>query len=111
VILISRKGMILAYFFSYKPLFQSLPSLPYIFYFIRTRIMESVLLCIFWIALSLIMPPSVQFEFSLGIRLCKRRFVYLQGVVFMDNLWNFKAIPNTNTILTLVSHKRVLKKI
>jgi hypothetical protein len=34
---------------------------------------------------SLIMPPSVQFGFFLGMRLCGRRFGYLQGVVFMKN--------------------------
>jgi len=39
------------------------------------------------------MSPSVQFGFSLGIRLCGRRFAYLQGVVFMENFWNFKDIP------------------
>jgi len=31
------------------------------------------------------------------MRLCekKKRFGYLQGIVFMENFWNFKAIPNT----------------
>jgi hypothetical protein len=41
---------------------------------------------------NLIMSSSVQFGFSLGMRLCGRRFGYLQGVVFMKNFWNFKAI-------------------
>jgi len=45
---------------------------------------------------SLIMSPSVQFGFSLGMRLCGRRFGYLQGVVFMENFWNFKAIPKNH---------------
>ena len=45
---------------------------------------------------SLIMSPSVQFGFSLGMRLYGRRFDYLQGVDFMENFWNFKAIPNKN---------------
>jgi hypothetical protein len=49
-----------------------------------------------WIAPSLIMSPSVQFGFSLGMRLCGRRFGYLQGVVFMKNFWNFKAIPKNH---------------
>jgi hypothetical protein len=51
---------------------------------------------------SLIMPPSVQFRFFLGMRLCERRFGYLQGVVFVDNFWNFKAIPNTEIILASI---------
>jgi hypothetical protein len=42
---------------------------------------------------SLIMSPSIQFGFSFGMRLCGRKFGYLQGVVFMKNFWNFKAIP------------------
>ena len=48
----------------------------------------------FFIAPSLILPPNVSFEFSLSIRLCERRFGYLQGVVFMENFWNLKAIQN-----------------
>jgi hypothetical protein len=39
------------------------------------------------------MSPSVQFGFSLEMRLCGRRFGYLQAVVFTENFWNFKAIP------------------
>jgi len=42
------------------------------------------------------MSPSVQFGFSLGMRLYGRRFGYLQRVVFTKNFWNFKAIPNKN---------------
>jgi len=42
---------------------------------------------------SLIMSPSVQFGFSLGMRLHGRRFGYLQRVVCTKNFWNFKAIP------------------
>jgi hypothetical protein len=45
---------------------------------------------------NLIMSPSVQFGFSLGIRLCERKFGYLQGVVFMKNFWNFKVIPKNH---------------
>jgi hypothetical protein len=41
---------------------------------------------------SLIMSPSVQFWFSLGMRLYGRRFGYLQRVVFTKNFWNFKVI-------------------
>jgi len=64
----------------------------------------------FFIAPTLIMPLSVQFKFSLGMRLCDKRFGYLQGFIFMENFWNFKIIPNTETILTLVSGKLILKK-
>ena len=59
---------------------------------------------------SLIMSLSVQFGFSLGIRLCGRRFGYLQGVVFMQKFWNFKAIPDTEIILTLIQSELILKK-
>jgi len=45
---------------------------------------------------SLIMSPSVQFGFSLGMRLCGRRSGYLQGFVFTKNFWNFKAIQKKN---------------
>jgi hypothetical protein len=45
---------------------------------------------------SLIMSQSVQFGFSLGMRLCGGRFGYLQRVVFMKNFWNFKAIPKNH---------------
>jgi len=34
---------------------------------------------------SLIMSPSVQFGFFLGMRLCGKRSDYLQGVVFKKN--------------------------
>jgi len=51
----------------------------------------------------------VQFKFFLGKRLCKRRFGYLQGA-FIENFWNFKAIPNTEAILMSISSKLVLKK-
>ena len=49
-------------------------------------------MCFGELPLSLIMSLSVQFRFSLGMRLCGRRFIYLQGVLFMENFWNFKAI-------------------
>jgi hypothetical protein len=45
---------------------------------------------------SLIMSSSVQFGFSLGMRLYGRRSDYLQGVVFKKNFWNFKAIPKNH---------------
>jgi len=49
------------------------------------------------------MPPSVQFGFSLRMRLYEGRFGFLQGVVFMQDFFlNFKAIPDTEIILTSV---------
>jgi hypothetical protein len=33
-----------------------------------------------------------------------------QGVVFMHNFWNFKAIPDTEIIFTSIQSKLVLKK-
>jgi hypothetical protein len=42
------------------------------------------------------MSPSVQFGFSLGMRLCRKRSGDLQGVVFKKNFWNFKAIPKNH---------------
>jgi len=44
----------------------------------------------------LIMSPSVQFGFSLGMWLYGRRFGYLQRVVFTKNFWNFKVIPKNH---------------
>jgi len=35
-------------------------------------------------------PPSVQFGFSLAMRLCGRRFGYLKGIVFKQKFWNSK---------------------
>jgi hypothetical protein len=72
--------------------------------------MEPALPCIFGLPPSLIMPLSVQFGFSLGMRLCEGNSGYLQEVVFMQNFWNFKAILDTEIISTLVLNKLVLKK-
>jgi hypothetical protein len=54
------------------------------------------------LSLSLIIPPSVDFKISLGKRLCEKRIGYLQVVVFIENFWNFKVIPNKKIILTSV---------
>jgi len=98
MILTSGKGMILSYFFAHKPLSEGLPALHYISYFLRKGIMKSTLLCVWWIAPQLDYVQSVQFGFSLGMRLCGKRFGYLQGVVFMKNFWNFKVVPNKNHV-------------
>ena len=53
-------------------------------------------MCFAGLPLNLIMPASVCLGFSLGTRLCERRFGYLQGVVFTMNFWNFKVILKKN---------------
>jgi hypothetical protein len=53
--------------------------------------------------------PQV-FKSGLGMRLCEGRFGYLQGVVFMQNFWNFKVIPQTEIILTSIQSRLILKK-
>jgi len=60
----------------------------------------------FLIALSLIMPPNIQFRF--GDEAIWRKV--WQGVVFMQNFWNFKAIPKTEIILTSIQSRLILKK-
>jgi len=59
-------------------------------------------MCFARLPTNLIMPASVCLGFFLGTRLRERRFGYLQGIVFMQNFWNFKIIPNTETILIFV---------
>jgi len=54
--------------------------------------------------------PQV-FKSCLGMRICERRFGYLQGVVFMQNFWNFKAIPRTEIILTSIQSRTHSDKI
>jgi len=93
---------------TYKALSQKLSALPYIFCFLRKGIIESALLCVCWIA-----PQSDHvFKCSiqvLGTTLCKKRFGYLQEVVFMENFWNFKVIPNTKNHFEVGLSKLVLK--
>jgi hypothetical protein len=55
---------------------------------------------------SLIMPPSIQIRFGDE---AKWRKVW-PGVVFMQNFWNFKAIPDTKIISTSIQSKLILKK-
>jgi hypothetical protein len=86
-----------AYFFFHKPFSERFSTLPDVFYFLRKGIMEPAL-CVLVDCPppSLIMCLSVQFGIFLGMRLCGRRFGYLQGVVFMKKFWNFKAIPKNH---------------
>ena len=57
--------------------------------FPRKGIMEPALLDVFDC------PPAWScpqvFKPGLGMRLCERRFGYLQGAIFMQNFWNFKS--------------------
>jgi hypothetical protein len=73
---------------------------------LRKGIMEPALPCIFRLPPSLIMPPSVQFGF--GDEAMWRKV--WQRVVFMQNFWNSKTIPDTEIILTLIQSKLILKK-
>jgi hypothetical protein len=79
---------------------QRSPTLPYIFCFIRKGIMEPSLLCVF------LLPPG----FFLGWG-CVKEYLVIYKEFFYENFWNFKAIPNTKTILTSVWNKFVLKTI
>jgi BioD-like phosphotransacetylase family protein len=45
------------------------------------------------------------------MRLCEGKFGYLQGVVFMQNFWNFKVIPRTEIILTSIQSRTHSDKI
>ena len=45
------------------------------------------------------------------MRLGERRCGYLQGVVFLQNFWNFKAIPDTEIILTSIQSRTHSDKI
>jgi hypothetical protein len=71
VILTSWKGLISSYFFVLHPLSQGLPILPDIF--LRKRIMEPALLCIFYCPPPTWSYPQV-FNSGLGMRLCEGRF-------------------------------------
>ena len=67
---------------------------------------------VFFIAPSLIMPPSVSIWvfFFLGWGYVKEGLGYLQGVVFMQNFWNFKVIPINKSFFTSIQGKLVLKQ-
>jgi len=106
VILTSGKGLISSYFFVLHPLSQGLSILPDIF--LRKGIMKPALPGVFYC------PPAWScpqvFNSGLGIRLYEGRFGFWQGVVFMQNFWNFKAIPDTEIILTSIQSKLILKQ-
>jgi hypothetical protein len=57
------------------------------------------------------MSPSFQFRFSLGMRLCRRRSGYLQGVVFIKIFWNFKAIPKNWVMTCIINSIHVVSSI
>jgi hypothetical protein len=104
VILTSRKDLMSSYFFVLRPLSQGLPIFPGIF--LKKGIMEPALPCIFLLPPSLIVPSSVQIRFRDEAMWRK----VWPGVVFMQKFWNFKAIPDTEIILTLIQSKLILKK-
>jgi hypothetical protein len=91
---------------SSAPLSQELPILPNSF---LERESWSQLYQMFLIALQLDHAPQV-FNSGLGMRLYEGRFGYLQGVVFMQNFWNFKVIPDTKIMLTSIQSKLILKR-
>jgi len=91
---------------SSAPLSQELLILPNSF---LERESWSQLYQMFLIALQLDHAPQV-FNSGLGMRLYEGRFGYLQGVVFMQNFWNFKVIPDTKIMLTSIQSKLILKR-
>ena len=50
------------------------------------------------------------FNSGLWMRLYEGGFGFWQGVVFMQNFWNFKTIPDTEIILTSIQSRLILKK-
>jgi len=76
--------------------------------FLRKGIMEPALPDVFDCPLAWSCPQV--FKLGLGMRLYERRFGFWQGVVFMQNFWNFKAIPQTEIILTSIQSRLILKK-
>jgi len=91
---------------SSTPLSQGLPILPDIF--LRKGIIEPTVPCIF------IFPPAWSCPKYL-IRvwdeaIWRKIWFFRQGVVFMQNFWNFKAIPDTEIISTSIQSKLISKK-
>jgi len=91
---------------SSAPLSQELPILPNSF---LERESWSQLYRMFFIAPLAWSYPQI-FNSGLGMRLYEGRFGFWQGVVFMQNFWNFKAIPDTEIILTSIQSRLILKK-
>ena len=91
---------------SSAPLSQELPILPNSF---LERESWSQLYQMFFIAPLAWSYPQI-FNSGLGMRLYEGRFGFWQGVVFMQNFWNFKAIPDTEIILTSIQSRLILKK-
>jgi hypothetical protein len=92
-----------SYFFVLHLLSQGLSILPDIF--LRKGIMEPTLPCIFYCPLAWSCPQV--FNSGLGMRLYEGRFGFWQGVIFMQNFWNFKVIPDTEIILTSIQSKLI----
>jgi hypothetical protein len=109
MILTSRKDLISSYFFVLHPLSQGLPILPDIF--LRKEIMEPALPGVFYCPQLDHAPKCFNLGFFfLGWGYVKEGLGYLQGVVFMQNFWNFKVIPINKSFFTSIQSKLVLKQ-
>jgi len=106
VILTPGKDLISSYFLVLRPFISRVANFARHFFYEGNH--GASLTRRFWLPSSLIIPPSIQF--GLGMRLYEKRFGFWQGVVFMQNFWNFKAIPNTEIILASIQSKLILKK-
>jgi hypothetical protein len=85
------------------PLSQGLSTLPDIF---RKGIMEPTLPCVFYCPPAWSCPQVFNWVYFWGEDMWRKVW---HRVVFMQNFWNFKAIPDTKIILILVQRKLVLK--
>jgi len=79
VILTSERDMTSAYFFSYNLYLKGCQLCPTFSVFLERESMSQPYYVFVGLPPSLIMPPSVQFGFFLGIKLCERRFGYFHG--------------------------------
>ena len=83
---------------------------PNIFYFLRRWIMEPTL-CVLVNCSPAWSCPQI-FKSGLRMRLGEEKFGFWQGVVFLQSFfWNFKAIPNTEIILTSIQSRTHSDKI
>jgi len=108
VILTFGQDMTSTYILSLKPLSEEISSLTQHFLFFRRGIMEPTL-CVLVNCSPAWSCPQV-FRSGLRMRLGEGRFGLWQGVVFLQSFWNFKAIPDTEIILTSIQSKLILKK-
>jgi hypothetical protein len=105
-ILTPGKDLISSYFFVLRLFISRVAK--FARWFLRKGIMEPALPDVFDCPLA--WSCTQVFNSGLGMRLYEGRFGYLQGVVFMQNFWNFKAFPQTEIILTSIQSRLILKK-